>query len=109
MEGMDMEQESEMVLTNRSCQDLRSQDSGFSDSERSDCGIVYENATPRRKLRRKRIKQRRLRSAIVSPLTGEGSLLDPIRTSTPKDCKIFLGARNRPKKKLAESLSRGRG
>ncbi|XP_011063410.1 PREDICTED: protein inscuteable homolog [Acromyrmex echinatior] len=83
-------------------QDFKSQDSGFSDSERSDCSEAYENATPRRKLRRKRMR-RRLQPA--SPWLEEGSPPIPTHTSTPKDSKIF--ARNRLEKP-ARSPSRER-
>lgn len=86
--------EEEREIRNRSCsplsQDFKSQDSGFSDSERSDCSEAYENATPRRKLRRRRMR-RRIQPA--SPWLEEGSPAMPTHTSTPKDSRIF--ARNR--------------
>lgn len=72
-------------------QDFKSQDSGFSDSERSDCSKAYENATPRRKLRKKRMR-RRIQSA--SPWLEEGSPPMPTHTSTPKDSRTFA-TRNR--------------
>ena len=71
-------------------QDFKSQDSGFSDSERSDCSEAYENATPRRKLRRKRMR-RRLQPA--SSWLEEGSPPIPTHTSTPKDSRIFARTR----------------
>ncbi|XP_011164300.1 protein inscuteable homolog [Solenopsis invicta] len=84
-------------------QDFKSQDSGFSDSERSDCSEAYENATPRRKLRRKRVR-RRIQPASPWLDPEEGSPPIPTHTSTPKDSRIL--ARNRFEKNSARSLSR---
>ncbi|XP_011871349.1 PREDICTED: protein inscuteable homolog [Vollenhovia emeryi] len=99
----------EREIRNRSyspvSQDLRSQDSGFSDSERSDCSEAYENATPRRKLRRKRMR-RRNQQASPWPEEEESPPM-PTHTSTPKDSRIFA-ARNRLGKS-AGSPSRERG
>jgi len=98
--------EKECEIRNRSysplSQDFKSQDSGFSDSERSDCSEAYENATPRRKLRRKRMR-RRIQPA--SPWLEEGSPPMPTHTSTPKDSRIFIKNRFG---KSAKSLSRER-
>lgn len=96
--------EGEPEIRNRSysplSQDFKSQDSGFSDSERSDCSEAYENATPRRKLRRKRMR-RRIQPA--SPWLEEESPPKPTHTSTPKNSRLFV-ARNRLKKSASTSL-----
>ncbi|XP_012535113.1 protein inscuteable homolog [Monomorium pharaonis] len=101
------EEEEEREIRNRSysplSQDFKSQDSGFSDSERSDCSEAYENATPRRKLRTKRVRRRRIQ--LASPWLEEGSSPMPTHTSTPKDTRIFARHRFR---KSASSLSRER-
>ncbi|KAL0109917.1 hypothetical protein PUN28_013513 [Cardiocondyla obscurior] len=80
--------EVECEIRNRSyspaSQDFKSQDSGFSDSERSDCSETYENATPQRRLRRKR--RRRIQA---SPWPEEESPPMPTHTSTPKNSKMF--------------------
>ncbi|KZC09259.1 PREDICTED: protein inscuteable homolog [Dufourea novaeangliae] len=88
------EDENNIVLVDRSCspisQDLRSLDSGFSDSERSNCSEHYENETPMRRRRRRRIKDRR---QSVHPRLGsvwlDESLPNPTYTSTPKDPRIL--------------------
>ncbi|XP_071638342.1 protein inscuteable homolog [Temnothorax longispinosus] len=94
VEETDKAEEEEGEIRNRSysplSQDFKSQDSGFSDSERSDCSEAFENATPRRKLRRKRMR-RRLQSA--SPWREEGSPPMPTHTSTPKDSRVFARKR----------------
>lgn len=101
--------EEEREIRNRSysplSQDFKSQDSGFSDSERSDCSEAYENATPRRKLRRKRMRRR---IQPTSPWLEEGFPPMPTHTSTPKDSKI-LAVRNRFGRSMSsKSPSRGR-
>ncbi|RLU14923.1 hypothetical protein DMN91_012810 [Ooceraea biroi] len=95
VENMDKEEEEEehdSGVRNRSCsplsQDFKSQDSGFSDSERSDCSKTYENATPRRKLRRKRIKRRIQSLGIASPWLEEECSPIPAHTSTPNS-RVF--------------------
>ncbi|KAM0734359.1 Protein inscuteable-like protein [Formica fusca] len=103
------EQEERKITGNRSCsplsQDFRSQDSGFSDSERSDCSEAYENVTPRRKLRRRTRRQRRMQSkGITSSWLEEGSPSMPKHTSTPKHSRTFAKDRF---KQSARSLSRG--
>lgn len=107
LEKTDKREEEEEEIKNRSyspfSQGFKSQDSGFSDSERSDCSVAYENATPRRKLRRKRMR-RRIQPA--SPWLEEGSPPVPTHTSTPKDSRIH--ARNRLLGKPARSPSRER-
>ncbi|XP_029178325.1 protein inscuteable homolog [Nylanderia fulva] len=91
---MDVQEERKIVSGNRSyspsSQDLRSQDSGFSDSERSDCSEAYENVTPRRKLRRRRrrTRQHRMQSTGIAWLE-EGSPSMPKHTSTPKHSRTF--------------------
>ncbi|EFN85505.1 protein inscuteable homolog [Harpegnathos saltator] len=101
---MDMEEskeegEHEVVAKNRSCsplsQDLKSLDSGFSDSERSNCSEAYENATPKRKSRRRRIRERRIQPKIASPWLEEVSPPNPMHTSTPKNSRISQITRNR--------------
>ncbi|XP_072762315.1 protein inscuteable homolog [Anoplolepis gracilipes] len=105
---MDGQEERKIVAGNRSCspssQDLRSQDSGFSDSERSDCSEVYQNVTPRRKLRKRRTRQRRM--GIASPWLEEGSPSMPKHTSTPKCSRTFAKERFRQSER---SLSREKG
>lgn len=91
---MDGQEERKIATGNRSCsplsQDLRSQDSGFSDSERSDCSEASENITPRRKSRR-RMRQRRMQSmGIASPWLEDGSPSMPKHTSTPKHSRTFV-------------------
>lgn len=83
-------------MVNRSCsplsQDLRSLDSGFSDSERSNCSELYENETPRRRRRRKRVKDRRhkihSRNGVV--WLEDESIPNPTYTSTPKNSRTLL-------------------
>lgn len=110
-ESKEEEEEGEIVTRNRSysplSQDLRSQDSGFSDSERSDCSEAYENATPRRKSRRRRLRERRVRSRIASSWSEEVSPPNPMHTSTPKTSKIFQIAKNRLRRR-AKCSSQGR-
>ncbi|XP_076626659.1 INSC spindle orientation adaptor protein [Colletes latitarsis] len=90
----DKEDEGNIVLANRSCSpvshDLRSLDSGFSDSERSNCSELYENETPRRRRRRRRFKDRRhgAHSKLDSNWLEDETLLNPTCTSTPKDSRI---------------------
>ncbi|XP_032671397.1 protein inscuteable homolog isoform X2 [Odontomachus brunneus] len=106
------EEKREIISRNRSCsplsQDLKSQDSGFSDSERSDCSQAYENATPRRKSRRRRMRERRIQSTIASPSLEEASPPNPMHTSTPKNSRIFQIARNRLGRWKTRSSSQGR-
>lgn len=89
----DKEDECNIVLANRSCsplsQDLRSLDSGFSDSERSNCSEFYENETPRRRRRRKRVKDRRhgMHPRIGAVWLDNETLPNPTYTSTPKDSR----------------------
>ncbi|XP_017883297.1 protein inscuteable homolog [Ceratina calcarata] len=91
----DKEDDNNIVLRNRSCsplsQDLRSLDSGFSDSERSNCSECYENETPRRRKRRKRVKDRRhgLNPRLKAVWLEDETLPNPTYTSTPKDARIF--------------------
>ncbi|XP_014488593.1 PREDICTED: protein inscuteable homolog [Dinoponera quadriceps] len=98
-------------VVSRSCsplsQDLKSQDSGFSDSERSDCTEAYENATPRQKSRRRKIREWKFHLRIASPWSEEISPPNPKHTSTPKDSRIFQTMKNRLGRR-AESSSRGR-
>ncbi|GAB1867441.1 Protein inscuteable homologue C-terminal domain-containing protein [Camponotus japonicus] len=94
MAEMDGQEERKIATGNRSCsplsQDLRSQDSGFSDSERSDCSEASENITPRRKSRR-RMRQRKMQSmGIASPWLEDGSPSMPKHTSTPKHSRTFV-------------------
>ncbi|XP_076665381.1 INSC spindle orientation adaptor protein [Andrena cerasifolii] len=90
-----VDDEDNIVLANRSCspmsQDLRSLDSGFSDSERSNCSEVYENETPIRRRRRKRVKDRLhgVQQRIGSLWLGGEALPSPSYTSTPKDSRIL--------------------
>lgn len=94
----DKEDDNNMVLRNRSCsplsQDLRSLDSGFSDSERSNCSECCENETPRRRRRRKRVKDRRhgLNPRLNAVWLEDETLPNPTYTSTPKDSRIFSRA-----------------
>ncbi|XP_061932143.1 protein inscuteable homolog isoform X2 [Apis cerana] len=89
------EDENNVGLVNRSCsplsQDLRSLDSGFSDSERSNCSELYENETPRRRRRRKRVKDRRhkihSRNGVV--WLEDETIPNPTYTSTPKNSRIL--------------------
>nr|XP_003705880.1 PREDICTED: protein inscuteable homolog [Megachile rotundata]XP_012146666.1 PREDICTED: protein inscuteable homolog [Megachile rotundata]XP_012146668.1 PREDICTED: protein inscuteable homolog [Megachile rotundata]XP_012146669.1 PREDICTED: protein inscuteable homolog [Megachile rotundata]XP_012146670.1 PREDICTED: protein inscuteable homolog [Megachile rotundata] len=78
---------------NRSCsplsQDLRSLDSGFSDSERSNCSELYENETPRRRRRRKRVRDRKHGTKLGATWLEHETLPDPTYTSTPKDSRIL--------------------
>jgi len=96
VENMDKEEKKHDVsgVRNRSCsplsQDFKSQDSGFSDSERSDCSKTYENATPRRKLRRKRMKHRIQSMGTTSSWLEEECSPIPTHTSTPKDSRLFV-------------------
>ncbi|KAL6428048.1 hypothetical protein ACFW04_008434 [Cataglyphis niger] len=102
-------QERKTITGNRSCsplsQDLRSQDSGFSDSERSDYSETYENMTPRQKLRKRRTRrQRKMQSReIASSWLEEGSPSMPKHTSTPKHSRTFAKDRF---KQSARSLLR---
>ncbi|EZA50922.1 hypothetical protein X777_10550 [Ooceraea biroi] len=92
MDKEEEEEEHDSGVRNRSCsplsQDFKSQDSGFSDSERSDCSKTYENATPRRKLRRKRIKRRIQSLGIASSWLEEECSPIPAHTSTPNS-RVF--------------------
>lgn len=88
------EDENNIDLVNRSCsplsQDLRSLDSGFSDSERSNCSELYENETPRRRRRRKRIKDQHKihpRSGVV--WLEDETIPNPTYTSTPKNSRTL--------------------
>lgn len=91
----DKENENNIVLANRSCsplsQDLRSLDSGFSDSERSNCSELYENETPRRRRRRKRVKDRRhgMHSRMDAVWLKDENIPNPTYTSTPKDSRVL--------------------
>ncbi|XP_035742159.1 uncharacterized protein LOC118450470 isoform X1 [Vespa mandarinia] len=84
-----------VVSENRSLsplsQDLKSLDSGFSDSERSNCSQTLEDESPQRRRRRRRKakeRNRRIRHKIGS-LCSENNLIPrPTCTSTPKDPKI---------------------
>ncbi|XP_076249736.1 INSC spindle orientation adaptor protein [Calliopsis andreniformis] len=97
MEIKDEEKEDEennVVLAHRSyspvSHDLRSLDSGFSDSERSNCSELYENETPRRRRRRKGAKDRRgVYSRVGSHWVEDETLPNPTYTSTPKDSRIL--------------------
>ncbi|XP_053995195.1 protein inscuteable homolog [Hylaeus anthracinus] len=86
---------SENNMVNRSCSpmshDLRSLDSGFSDSERSNCSEFYENETPRRHRRRRRFKDRRhgVHSRLGSVWLEDETLPNPTFTSTPKGSRIL--------------------
>lgn len=72
-------------------QDLKSLDSGFSDSERSNCSQTLEDESPqKRRRRRKKAKERnrRIRHKTGS-LWSENDLIPrPTCTSTPNDSKI---------------------
>lgn len=100
--------ENNIVLANRSCsplsQDLRSLDSGFSDSERSNCSELYENETPRRR-RRKRVKDRRhgMHSRIGAVWLENETIPNPTYTSTPKDSRIL------PRNKMVLNTHEERG
>ncbi|XP_034193528.2 INSC spindle orientation adaptor protein [Osmia lignaria lignaria] len=89
------DEENVAVPINRSCsplsQDLRSLDSGFSDSERSNCSELYENETPRRRRRRKRVRDRKhgIHSRAGATWLEHETLPDPTYTSTPKDSRIL--------------------
>ncbi|XP_017763987.1 PREDICTED: protein inscuteable homolog [Eufriesea mexicana] len=91
----DKEDENNTALANRSCsplsQDLRSLDSGFSDSELSNCSEFCENETPMRRRRRKRFKDRRhgMHSRIGTLWLGDEAIPNPTYTSTPKDSRIL--------------------
>lgn len=83
-----------IALSNRSCSplshDLRSLDSGFSDSDRSNCSEVYENETPRRRRRRKRVRDRHGMHPRVGAVWMQAeSLPNPTYTSTPKDSRTL--------------------
>lgn len=87
--------ENNIGLVNRSCsplsQDLRSLDSGFSDSERSNCSEFYENETPRHRRRRKRVKDRQHK---IHPKSGviwleDETIPNPTYTSTPKNSRTL--------------------
>ncbi|XP_076646658.1 INSC spindle orientation adaptor protein [Halictus rubicundus] len=87
----DKDDEDNVVLANRSCSpmshDLRSLDSGFSDSERSHCSEHYEHETPRRR-RRRRLKDRRMGThSRVGSVWFDKSLPNPMFTSTPKNSR----------------------
>ncbi|XP_015181225.1 PREDICTED: uncharacterized protein LOC107068905 [Polistes dominula] len=72
-------------------QDLKSLDSGFSDSERSNCSQTIEDESPqRRRRRRKKAKERnhRIRHKISPLWLGKDLIPRPTCTSTPKDSKI---------------------
>ncbi|XP_076380594.1 INSC spindle orientation adaptor protein isoform X1 [Megalopta genalis] len=89
----DKEDEDNVVLANRSCSpmshDLKSLDSGFSDSERSHCSELYENETPRRR-RRRRLKDRRQGThSRIGSVWLDRSTPNPVCTSTPKDSRIL--------------------
>ncbi|KAL2718376.1 Protein inscuteable like protein [Vespula squamosa] len=84
-----------VVSENRSLsplsQDLKSLDSGFSDSERSNCSQTLEDESPqRRRRRRKKAKERnrRIRHKIGSIWSENDLIPRPTCTSTPKDPKI---------------------
>lgn len=93
--------ENNAMSENRCCsplsQDLRSQDSGFSDSERSNCSELYENETPRRRRRRSKTfgrkseRQRKIHGRIGNLWLDEDILPNPSCTSTPKDTRIYPG------------------
>ncbi|KAI4476371.1 hypothetical protein M0804_013642 [Polistes exclamans] len=83
-----------IVSENRSLsplsQDLKSLDSGFSDSERSNCSQTLEDESPqRRRRRRKKAKERnrRIRHKIGSLWLEKDLIPRPTCTSTPKDPK----------------------
>lgn len=93
--GTHENKENTVVSGNRSLsplsQDLKSLDSGFSDSERSNCSQTLEDESPQRRRRRRRKakeRNRRIRHKIGS-LWSENDLIPrPTCTSTPKDLKI---------------------
>ncbi|XP_076767006.1 INSC spindle orientation adaptor protein [Xylocopa sonorina] len=90
----DKEDGNNIVVANRSysplSQDLRSLDSGFSDSERSNCSELYENETPRRRRRRKRVKDRQHGTTRIGAVwLQDETLPNPTYTSTPKSSKIL--------------------
>lgn len=105
----DKENENNIVLANRSCsplsQDLRSLDSGFSDSERSNCSELYENETPRHRRRRKRVKDRRhgMHSRLGAVWLKDESIPNPTYTSTPKDSRVL------PRSTMILNAHEGRG
>ncbi|KAK2581648.1 hypothetical protein KPH14_002148 [Odynerus spinipes] len=87
-------------------QDLKSQDSGFSDSERSNCSPSCEDDSPQRRRRRRKAKERnrRIRTKISPLLLENGLLPRPTYTSTPKDSKVRNLPRNERRKNRTTTL-----
>ncbi|KAI4495547.1 hypothetical protein M0802_008559 [Mischocyttarus mexicanus] len=92
-DGKEEKEGNTIVSENRSLsplsQDVKSLDSGFSDSERSNCSQNLEDESPRRRRRRKKIKERnrQIRHKIGSLWIDNNLIPRPTYTSTPKDPK----------------------